>query len=125
MPPWQGLGLLAAGASWSGRSAINSPQAPLWVTVLPESVTYVLPARRRPVPTGAPPESPEPLPGTSGLLLSCTLLFIHTVQDCVPSTPVCPVGQRPTCGDGQSSLFCELLTRPVLLLSHSLFATSR
>src|SRR5207248_6842268 len=125
MPPWHGLGLLAAGVSWSGRSAISSPQAPLWVTALPASVTYVLPPSTSPVPTGAPPESPEPLPGTFGLLLSWRLLFIHTVQDCVPSAPVCPAGQRPIWSEGQSSLFCELLTRPVLLLSHSVSWTSR
>src|SRR5437763_887644 len=125
MPPWHGLGLLAAGVSWSGRSAINSPQAPLWVTALPASVTYVLPPSTSPVPTGAPPESPEPLPGTFGLLLSWILLLVQTVQDAVPSGPVCPGGQRPICGEGQSSLFWELLTRPVLLLSHSLLSTSR
>src|SRR5436309_11273214 len=125
MPPWHGFGLLSAGASWSGRSAISSPQAPLWVTALPAIVTYVLPANTMPVPTGAPPESPEPLPGTFGLLLSWRLLLVQTVQDFVPSGPVCPSGQRPICGDGQSSLFCELLTRPVLLLSHSLLSTCR
>src|SRR6266516_1190521 len=78
-----------------------------------------------PVPTGAPPESPEPLPGTFGLLLSWILLLVQTVQDWVPSGPVCPLGQSPICGEGQSSLFWELLTRPVLLLSHSLLSTCR
>src|SRR4051794_38768049 len=115
MPPWHGLGLFAAGASWSGRSATSSPQAPLWVTVLPASVSYVLPASTMPVPTGAPPDSPDPLPGTFGLLLSWMLLLVHTVQDWVPKAPVWPGGHSPICGDGQSSLFWELLTSPVLL----------
>src|SRR4051794_39943354 len=75
-----------------------------------------------PVPVGAPPDSPEPLPGTFGLLLSWMLLFVHAVHDCVPSGPVSPGGHRPICGEGQSSLFCELLTRPVLLLSPSLWS---
>src|SRR5256885_9343237 len=78
-----------------------------------------------PVPTGAPPESPEPLPGTFGLLLSWILLLVHTVQEPVPSGPVCPDGHSPICGEGQSSLFWESLTRPVLLLSHSLLSTCR
>src|SRR5437764_7939090 len=95
MPPWQGFGLFAAGGSWSGRSAIRAPQAALFVTVLPDSVTYVLPARIMPVPTGVAPDSPEPLPGTLGLLLSWMLLFSHTVHDWVPSGPVCPDGHRP------------------------------
>src|SRR5436305_7550039 len=100
---------------------MSSPHAPLRLTVLPDSVTYVLPARTMPVPTGAPPDNPDPLPGTFGLLLSWMSLLIQTVHDCVPSAPDWPGGHNPICGDGQSSLFCELLTRPVLLLSHSLW----
>src|SRR5690242_19432064 len=121
MPPWHGFGLLSAGDSWSGRSASSSPHAPLWVTVLPDSVVYVLPASTMPVPTGAPPARPEPLPGTFGLLLSWMSLFIQTVHDWVPRAPVSPGGHSPICGEGQSSLFCELLTRPVLLLSQTLW----
>src|SRR5438874_522248 len=104
---------------------MSSPQAPLWVTVLPDGVTLVLPARIMPVPTGAPPASPLPFPGTFGLLLSWMSLFIQTVHDWVPNGPVFPAGHWPICGEGKSSLFCELLTSPVLLLSHTLSATSR
>ena len=60
-----------------------------------------------------------------GSLLSWMELFIQTVHDRVPSAPVCPEGHRPIWGEGQSSLFCELLTRPLLLWSHSLWAISR
>ena len=76
------------------------------------------------MPTGAPPASPDPLPGTFGLLLSWIVLLVQTVHDGVPRNPF-PDWQSPICGEGQSSLFCELLTRPVLFLSHSLLATRR
>src|SRR5690242_4838659 len=67
-----------------------------------------------PVPTGALAEIP--LPGTFGLLLSCTWLFWITVQSWV----VVP-GQRPLCGEGASSLLSELGRMPTRLLSHSEF----
>src|SRR5205807_9447198 len=116
-------GPVSAWGGWTGCS----PVARWLYTLLWWGVLSVDPARIRPVPTGPPPARPEtPLPGTFGLLLSWMLLFIHTVQDLVPVAPVCGSDgseeQSPICGDGQSSLFCEFDTSPVLFRSHSVFS---
>src|SRR5262249_22195166 len=83
---------------------------------------YSVPASTIPVPIGAEPARPEPLPGTSALLLSWIQLLMQIVQPTGPGTAgLAPAGQRPIGGDGRSSLFCEFETRPVLLWSNSPF----
>ena len=71
-----------------------------------------------PVPGG--PSEALPALGTLGLLL----LWIAVVSEDVQERVALP-GQRPTCGEGASSLFCELVTMPVLLRSHSEFSITR
>src|SRR5438067_641262 len=85
------------------------------------SLTMLLrsPASTTPVPTG--PASAAPVVGTLGLLLSCTEFFLNSQQLWVPVGPVSPFGQFPSCGEGWSSLFWLLLTKPDLLLLNSEF----
>src|SRR5919108_18979 len=73
-----------------------------------------------PLPTGPVPATP--VVGTFGLLLSCTRFFVNSQQLCVPVGPVSPaLGHTPSCGEGASSLFWLLLTKPDLLLLNSEF----
>src|SRR2546426_1182490 len=58
---------------------------------------YSVPASTTPVPIGADPASPEPLPGTSALLLSWRKLFMKIAQPTAPGTAGRGVrGARPT-----------------------------
>ena len=103
------------GTSVSGYGVVRMPHALLFVTLLFTTVSKRPPAMTIPVPTG--PAAADPASGTFGSLLSCTKLLRHTSQDDVPVGPF-PDGHEPSCGEGASSLFCELLTMPVALSSH-------
>src|ERR1700730_13047749 len=72
-----------------------------------------------PLPTG--PASALPVLGTFGLLLSCTRFFVNSQQFDVPVGPFSPFGHCPFCGEGWSSLFWLLLTKPAWLLLNSEF----
>src|SRR4051794_33834521 len=91
--------------------------------VLPLTVSLRPPAITTPLPTG--PASAEPVVGTFGLLLSCTEFLVKSQQECVPVGPVPPFGQAPSCGEGASSLFWLLVTKPDWLLSNSEFWMTR
>src|SRR3984893_7159418 len=78
------------------------------------------PASTTPLPTG--PASAEPVDGTFGLLLSCTRFLVNSQQLGEPVGPFSPLlGHFPSCGEGWSSLFWLLLTKPDLLLLNSEF----
>src|SRR3954452_77363 len=94
------------------------PHALLCVTRLWTSVSNRPPAMTMPVPTG--PAAADPASGTLGSLLSCTKLLRQISHEDVPVGPL-PDGHEPSCGDGASSLFCELVTMPVALSSHRPF----
>src|SRR5436305_7467876 len=100
------------GTSVSGYGVVMIPQAPLSWMVLLTTVSKRPPAMTMPVPTGPADAAPVSC-GTFGLLLSCTSLCRQISHD----PP--PLGHEPSCGDGASSLFCELLTIPLWLSSHS------
>src|SRR2546422_10533502 len=85
---------------------------PLTMSLRPPEITT-------PLPTGPFPATP--VVGTLGLLLSCTEFFVNSQQLCVPVGPVPPFGHSPSCGEGASSLFWLLLTKPDLLLLNSEF----
>src|SRR5258707_14330838 len=97
------------------------PQAPLLVKVLPVTVSLRPPDTDIPVPVG--PLAATPMPGTLGLLLSRTWLCMNTQQEWVCVIGLMPpLGQAPSCGEGQSSLFWPLVSKPSLLLSHTEFS---
>ena len=71
-----------------------------------------------------PPETTIPCPaGQRGAAGQCRRVVDCRGRSCGGRS--CRTGSRcrgrarPTCGDGASSLFCELVTMPVLLRSHS------
>src|SRR5947209_7122470 len=88
---------------------------------------YRVPASTIPDPTGALPARPlAPAPGTLGLLLSWIELCMKIVHPADPGTTgVEPDGQEPISGEGWSSLFWELETRPLRLWSNSVFSIMR
>src|SRR5438128_2812287 len=86
---------------------------------LPLTMLLRSPASTTPLPTG--PASAAPVLGTLGLLLSCTRFLVNSQQLCVPVGPVSPFGHFPSWGEGWSSLFWLLLTKPDLLLLNSEF----
>src|SRR5437773_2533543 len=109
MPPSQCE--TGGGVSVSGKSCTTMPHAPWFSTRLFTTVSNIPPDISIPAPTGASPARPNA--GTLGLLLSWTKFRWMKVQEPVP------LGQRPLCSGGASSLLRELGTIPVLLRSHS------
>src|SRR4051794_37592385 len=97
------------------------PQAPLFSKRLFITVSNRPPAIDMPVPTG--PALAAPRPGTFALLLSWTKLFMNTQQLFDLVIGLLPLLQRPSCGEGQSSLFWLLVEKPSLLWSNSEFLT--
>src|SRR5262245_12787125 len=118
VPPWQWDAVSSGGWVSSGKLVSRIPQAPLSATRFWVTVSKRPPETTIPVPGG--PSAALPALGTFGLLLSWMKLLRKVVQD----WDVLP-GQRPTCGEGASSLFCELVTMPVLFRSHSEFSITR
>src|SRR6476661_1132687 len=89
---------------------------PLCTKRLCSTVSKRPPAIDMPVPTG--PALADPRPGTLGLLLSWTLLSMNTQQEREWVIVLVPLpGQRPSCGEGRSSLFWLLVSNPSLLRS--------
>src|SRR5438034_8536970 len=87
---------------------------------LPLTMLLWSPESTTPLPTGPAPATP--VVGTLGLLLSCTEFFVNSQQLCEPVGPVSPAfGHEPSWGEGASSLFWLLLTKPDLLLLNSEF----
>src|SRR3954469_4255206 len=100
------------------------PHAPLFSKRLPTTVLSRPPEIDIPVPTG--PAAAAPTPGTFGLLLSCTKLCVNTQHEWVWVVElVPPAGHAPSCGEGESSLFWLLVSKPSLLWSNSEFSTTR
>src|SRR5438270_3604362 len=114
MPPRQCTTTSCSSAAGYGTRI--TPKERLLETWLPLTMSLRPPEMTTPLPTG--PASAEPVVGTFGLLLSCTVFFVNSQQECVPVGPIPPLGQAPSCGEGASSLFWLLVTKPDWLLSN-------
>src|SRR6516165_4922060 len=79
------------GVSESANGRNSAPHEPLLANKLFMTVSLRPPDSVIPVPTGPAPAKPAPLPGTFGLLLSCTKLFMKTQHDGVPVKPLTPL----------------------------------
>src|SRR5215469_3532360 len=110
MPPWQCAS--GGGRSGSALSLASIPHEPWFLITLPVTVSYEPPAICTPVPTGGAAS----LPGVFALLFARIRLSSMIVQDLV-ALP----GQRPSCGDGASSLFIEFGARPARLSRNTEF----
>src|SRR6185312_17449426 len=108
---------LSEGVPESGYGTNNVPQAPLLANVLSITVSLRPPDNVMPVPIG--PAAALPACGTSGLLLSCTLLWMNAQHEWVWVMGLVPLfGHAPFCGGGGSPAICVLVSTPSSLLSN-------
>ena len=93
----------------------------MFANVLSMTVSLRPPEIVMPVPIG--PAAAVPAAGTSGLLLSWTLLCMKTQHEWVwVMGLVPPSGQPPSCGGGGSPAIWVLVSRPSWLWSNSEFS---